>query len=232
MRVYASSYLRVSCSVSLCPLRSTGILDFSGRCLNDWRHHFSLRLGTPFEKDGRSGNLRDAARRRPRSGHRDPSSCCDGRRLSLTVHLRLRTSVVHFAFINLRNLDKSNFEDVPFSMPGRACQDVNVDNILRYTNRFVTHDAVPAQYMPLLFHGGVPISISAPTKSIRFLGLRDSNLSHSKRRYQDQEQSAAWHAACGTAFSNKPSHQTLGSAVRISSLIPCGTLDVSVVICD
>ena len=34
------SYLRASCSVSLCPLRSTGILDFSGRCLNDWRHHF------------------------------------------------------------------------------------------------------------------------------------------------------------------------------------------------
>ena len=26
--------------------------------------------------------------------------------------------------------------------------------------------------------------------------------------------------------------QTLGSVLRISSLIPCGTLDVSVVICD
>ena len=36
-----------------------------------------------------------------------------------------------------------------------------------------------------------------------------------KRRYQDQEQSAAWYAACGTAFSNKPSHQTLGSVLRI-----------------
>ena len=72
----------------------------------------------------------------------------------------------------------------------RASPGLN-DNILQYTNSFVTHDAVPAQYMPLLFHGGVPVSISAPTKSIRFLRLRDSNLSHSKRRYQDQEQSAA-----------------------------------------
>ena len=106
------------------------------------------------------------------------------------------------------------------------------DNVLRYRNSFVTHDAVPAQYMPLLFHGGVPFSISAPTKCIRFPRLRDSNLSYSKRRYQDQEQSAAWYAACGTAFSNKPSHQTLGSVLRISSLVPCETLDVSVVICD
>ena len=50
-------------------------------------------------------------------------------------------------------------------------------NILRYTNSFVSHDAVPAQYMPLLFHGGVPMAFPAPTKSIRFPRLRDSNLS-------------------------------------------------------
>ena len=98
------------------------------------------------------------------------------------------------------------------------------DNILRYTNSFVTHDDVPAQYMPLLFHGGVPMAFPAPTKSIRFPRLRDFNLSCSKRRYQVPEQSAAWYAACGTAFSNKPSHQTLGSVLRISYLTPCVTL--------
>ena len=75
-------------------------------------------------------------------------------------------------------------------------------------------------------------AISAPTKSIRFPRLRDFNLSYSKRRYQDQKQSAAWYAACGTAFSNKPRHQTLGSVLRISSLISCETLDVSTVFCD
>ena len=47
----------------------------------------------------------------------------------------------------------------------RASPGLN-DNILQYKNSFVTHDAVPAQYMPLIFHGGVPVSISAPTKSI------------------------------------------------------------------
>ena len=47
------------------------------------------------------------------------------------------------------------------------------DKILRYTNSFVTHDAVPAQHEPLLFHGGVPLALPAPTKSIRFLGLRN-----------------------------------------------------------
>ena len=30
-------------------------------------------------------------------------------------------------------------------------------NILRYTNSFVTHDAVSAQHEPLFIHGGVPI---------------------------------------------------------------------------
>ena len=47
------------------------------------------------------------------------------------------------------------------------------DKIFRYTNSFVTHDAVPAQHEPLLFHGGVPLALPAPTKSIRFLGLRN-----------------------------------------------------------
>ena len=82
----------------------------------------------------------------------------------------------------------------------------------------MTHDAVPAQHMPLLFHGGVPISISAPTKSIRFLRLHDSNLSLSNRRYQDQEQSAAWYAACGMAFSDKPSLVIRRSRVSHASL--------------
>ena len=31
-----------------------------------------------------------------------------------------------YAFINLLNPDQSNFEHVPFSMPGRAYQDVSV----------------------------------------------------------------------------------------------------------
>ena len=35
------------------------------------------------------------------------------------------------------------------------------------------HDAVPAQYEPLLFHGAVPFALPAPTKSIRFLRLRN-----------------------------------------------------------
>ena len=40
-------------------------------------------------------------------------------------------------------------------------------------NSPVTHDAVPAQYEPLLFHGGVPFALPAPTKSVRFLRLRN-----------------------------------------------------------
>ena len=64
----------------------------------------------------------------------------------------------------------------------RACPGLN-DNILQYTNSFVTHDAVPAQYKPLLF----PAAFPAPTNSIRFPRLRDFNLSHSKRCFQDQE---------------------------------------------
>ena len=67
-------------------------------------------------------------------------------------------------------------------------------------------------------------NVSTPMKSIRFPRLRDFNLSCSKRRYQVQEQSAAWYAACATAFSNKPSHQTLGSVLRNSYLTPCVTL--------
>ena len=31
-----------------------------------------------------------------------------------------------FAFLNLLNPDQDNFEDVPFGMPGRVCQDVRV----------------------------------------------------------------------------------------------------------
>ena len=34
------------------------------------------------------------------------------------------------------------------------------------------HDAVPTQHELLLFHGGVPVALPAPTKSIRFLSLR------------------------------------------------------------
>ena len=35
-----------------------------------------------------------------------------------------------FAFINFLNPDEYNFEDVPFSLPGRACQDVSVVMLL------------------------------------------------------------------------------------------------------
>jgi len=59
------------------------------------------------------------------------------------------------------------------------------DNIERYRNSPVMHEAVPAQYKPLLFDGGVPVAFPAPTKSIRFPRLRNFNLSHSKRRRQD-----------------------------------------------
>ena len=71
------------------------------------------------------------------------------------------------------------------------------DNIERYMNRPVVHDAAPAQYKPLLFHGRV---ISTPTKYIRFPTLRGFNLSHSKRRCHDHQQSAEWYVACGTPF--------------------------------
>ena len=47
------------------------------------------------------------------------------------------------------------------------------ENILRYTNSFVTHDAVPAQHQLPLIHGGVPFALPAPTNSIRFLRLRN-----------------------------------------------------------
>ena len=74
------------------------------------------------------------------------------------------------------------------------------DNFKRYMNSPVMVDAVPAQYTPLLFYGRLPMAFPAPTKSIRFARLSDSNLSHSKRHCQDQEQSAAWYAACETPF--------------------------------
>merc|ERR1711916_258740 len=91
---------------------------------------------------------------------------------------------------------QSNSEDVFL-----ACQDVHArmsalscateraspgveDNIERYRNSPVMHEAVPAQYKPLLFDGGVPVAFPAPTKSIRFPRLRNFNLSHSKRRRQ------------------------------------------------
>ena len=67
-------------------------------------------------------------------------------------------------------------------------------------------------------------NVSTPLKSIQFPRLRGFSLSCSKRHYQVQEQSAAWYAACGSAFSNKPSLQTLGSVLRISYLTPCVTL--------
>ena len=53
-----------------------------------------------------------------------------------------------------------------------------VDNIKRDMNRPVMHDAFPAQYVPLLFHGPLPKAFPAPTKCIRFPSLRGFNLSH------------------------------------------------------
>ena len=116
-----------------------------------------------------------------------------------------------FAFNNFRNPDRAECVRRYFFQCARTCisgcQRFHAaersgpgldDNIVRYVNSPVMHDAVHAQHEPLLFHDGVPFALPAPTKSIRFLRLRDSNLSHSKRRYQDQEQSAAWYAPCGT----------------------------------
>ena len=47
------------------------------------------------------------------------------------------------------------------------------DNIVRYVNSPVAHDAVPAQHDLLLFLGGVPFAPPAPTKIIRFFRLRN-----------------------------------------------------------
>ena len=81
--------------------------------------------------------------------------------------------------------EQSVSEDVSFSVPGRASQDFCVvtrlnapspgfdDNVVRYVNSPVTHDAVPAQHDPLLFLVGVPLALPAPTKIIRFFRLRN-----------------------------------------------------------
>ena len=73
------------------------------------------------------------------------------------------------------------------------------DNIVRYVNSPVAHDAVPAQHDPLLFLGGVPFALPAPTKIIRFFRLR--NLTFKNWPCRDWEHSAAWYAACVTLFS-------------------------------
>ena len=65
------------------------------------------------------------------------------------------------------------------------------NNIVRYVNSLVMHDAVPAQHEPLLFHGEVPLALPATTKSVRFRWLRYFNFSHPKRRFQNLVQSAA-----------------------------------------
>ena len=99
----------------------------------------------------------------------------------------------------------------PSACQERACQNVGVviwglnapvqgleDTFKRYIKSPVVHVTFPAQYMPLLFHGGVPMALPAPTKSFRFPRLRGFNLSQSKRRCQDHEQSAQWYVACCT----------------------------------
>ena len=112
-----------------------------------------------------------------------------------------------FAFCKLP--EQSHSEDVSLSISGDAWLDVSSlqmteraspglgDTIERCVNSPVVHDAVPARYKPLLFHGRV---ISTTTKSIRFPTLRGFNLSHSKWRCQGQEQNAAWNVARGTPF--------------------------------
>ena len=50
------------------------------------------------------------------------------------------------------------------------------DNIVRYVNSPVAHDAVPTQHDPLLFLGGVPFALPAPAKIIRFWRLRNLTL--------------------------------------------------------
>ena len=99
--------------------------------------------------------------------------------------------------------EQSNSEDVSLSMSGRACQDVGnapvqelEDHFTRYRNSPAMHDAFPAQYMLPLFRGRVLVAFPTPTKSIRFPRPRGFNLSHSKRRCQDSEQSAAGYVAC------------------------------------
>ena len=47
------------------------------------------------------------------------------------------------------------------------------DNIVRYVNSPVAHGAVPTQHDPLLFLGGLPFALPAPTKIIRFFRLRN-----------------------------------------------------------
>jgi len=103
-----------------------------------------------------------------------------------------------FAFVNFLNCNQAEQfrrcfpQYAATCMPG--CQRCHVrlnapvqglkDNIERYRNSPVMHDAVPAQYKPLLFHGGVPVAFPAPRKSIRFPRLRNFNFSQSKRRCQ------------------------------------------------
>ena len=75
------------------------------------------------------------------------------------------------------------------------------------------HDAFPEEYH-LHFQHQRRVSDSPR--------LHDSNLSLSNRRYQDQEQSAAYYAACGAPFSDKPSLVIRRSRVSHASLLDLG----------
>ena len=91
-----------------------------------------------------------------------------------------------FAFVNFLNPDRAEcvrrcfFQCARTCIPGcqhfpaaeRSGQGLD-DNIVRYANSPVTHDAVPAQHDPLLFHGEVPFALPAPTEIIRFFRLRN-----------------------------------------------------------
>ena len=94
-----------------------------------------------------------------------------------------------FAFVNFLNPDLAEcvrrcfFQCAKTCIPGchrfhaaeRARQGFD-DNIFRYVNSPVMHVAVSAQHEPLLFHGGVPVALPVPTKSIRFLRVRRGTL--------------------------------------------------------
>ena len=89
----------------------------------------------------------------------------------------------------------------------------NFNVILEDMNSPLLHDAVPAQYVP---HGGVPVALPAPTKSIRFLSLRHHTFK--KRRCRDWEHSAAWLLLAERCSPSLIMNKTHGSALRISTV--------------
>ena len=125
-----------------------------------------------------------------------------------------------FAFCQLP--EQSSSEDVSLRMPRHACKDVSV---LQATARDgpggsrtilsdTWHDAVPAQYKHL-----TPPWQSA--NGISSTAISTSHIQNGVVRIRNKVRRGA--RPVERRFSNKPSHQTLGSVLRISSLIPSET---------